>query len=86
MLERLEASIAKDKEQGLLTPLQEAQYAVQIDWLRKGEVPGLETLLMSKGYIAPEAGKSYFLLMTGVQVCGSACGWRRILLALIALP
>ncbi|KDQ18213.1 hypothetical protein BOTBODRAFT_128303 [Botryobasidium botryosum FD-172 SS1] len=65
MLERLEAAIDKDKREGLLTPLQEAQYAIQLDLLRKGEVPSLETFVMSRGYIAPEQGKSYYVLMSG---------------------
>ncbi|KAF7972027.1 hypothetical protein HWV62_19243 [Athelia sp. TMB] len=63
ILARLEAAIA----QGELTPLQKEQYRVQVELLKKGEVPALETLLMSKGFIAPEAGKSYFILMTGLQ-------------------
>jgi len=42
------------------------QYKIQ-EWLRKAEVPTLETLLMSKGIVAPADGASYFFLMTGLQ-------------------
>ena len=44
------------------------QYKIQMEWLRKAEVPTLETLLMSKGIVAPADGASYFFLMTGLQV------------------
>jgi len=39
-----------------------------MEWLRKAEVPTLETLPMSKGIVAPADGASYFFLMTGLQV------------------
>jgi hypothetical protein len=68
MLEKLEDSFSKCEEQGLLTPLQTMQYKIQTEWLRKAEVPTLETLLMSKGVVAPADGESYFFLLTGLQV------------------
>jgi hypothetical protein len=68
MLDKLEVSIDNDKQQDLITPLQAVQYKIQMEWLRKAEVPTLETLLMSKGIVAPADGASYFFLMTGLQV------------------
>jgi len=41
MLAKLEVSIDKEKQQGLVTPLQAVQYKIQMEWLRKAEMPTL---------------------------------------------
>lgn len=64
-LERLEESI----KNGQLTPLQKAQYEIQIAWMKAGEVPDMEVVLFSKGLVMTEPDKSYFVVMAGIQVC-----------------
>ncbi|KAJ7764867.1 alcohol oxidase [Mycena metata] len=50
-----------------LTPIQRVQYELQREWLAKGRVPMTETIMMSRGLIAPQPGRSYLTLLTGVQ-------------------
>jgi len=62
----LEETIAKERDS--LSPLQKAQYEIQLDWLRKGEVPQVESVLFSMAVVQAEEGKSYFTILMGVQV------------------
>jgi hypothetical protein len=52
----------------LLSSLQKAQHEIQLDWLRKGEVPQVESIVLSMVIIQGEEGKSYFTILMGVQV------------------
>ncbi|KAF8874567.1 GMC oxidoreductase-domain-containing protein [Gymnopilus junonius] len=67
-MKSLKDSISAAKESNSLTPLQIEQYQVQLKWLEKNPVPNLETMIFSKGLVAPVAGRSYFVMLTGVQV------------------
>ena len=74
----LKFRIAGAKAKSELTPLQEAQYAIQICWLeeqkgidvqvlREGlHPPDLETIFFSKGIATPREGDSYFVMLTGI--------------------
>lgn len=65
MMQALEETL---KERSSLSPLQKAQYEIQLDWLRKGETPQVLTVMASMGVINPEQGKSYFTMVSSVQV------------------
>jgi len=67
ILDALKQSISKSKELGELTPLQEKQYEIQLDWLSKNSVPNLETIVFSKALAMPEQGRSYFAMLVGNQ-------------------
>ncbi len=49
-----------------LTPLQQAQYKIQLDWLATGDVPQTEFILFSKGFAA-QTDQSYFSMLSGIQ-------------------
>ena len=66
MIQALEETIALERDS--LSPLQKAQYEIQLDWLRKGETPQVLFVMMSMGVINPEQGKSYFTMVSSVQV------------------
>lgn len=51
-----------------LTPIQKLQYKIQRDWIVKGTVPMTESIMFSRGLIAPQAGQSYLTLLNGAQV------------------
>ncbi|KAJ7146033.1 alcohol oxidase [Mycena epipterygia] len=50
-----------------LTPIQKLQYKIQRDWIVKGTVPMTESIMFSRGLIAPQAGQSYLTLLSGAQ-------------------
>jgi len=66
MMQALEETLTKERDS--LSPLQKAQYEIQLDWLRKGETPQVLTVMASMGVINPEQGKSYFTMVSSVQV------------------
>lgn len=66
MIQALEETIAKELDS--LSPLQKAQYEIQLDWLRKGEVPQVESVVFSMAVVQAEEGQSYFTILMGVQV------------------
>lgn len=68
LLEALEISISDKKARGQLTPLQEAQYGVQLTWLKDDSIADTETVVFTKGIVEPEMDKSYFVMATGMQV------------------
>ncbi|KIM78169.1 GMC oxidoreductase [Piloderma croceum F 1598] len=65
MVQALEETLKKERDS--LSPLQKAQYEIQLDWLRKGETPQVLTVMASMGVINPEQGKSYFTMLSSVQ-------------------
>src|ERR1700733_6834142 len=65
MIQALEETIVKERES--LSPLQKAQYKIQLDWLRKCEVPQVESVVFSMAVAQAEEGKSYFTILMGVQ-------------------
>jgi hypothetical protein len=65
MIQALEETITKERDS--LSPLQRAQYAIQLDWLRRGETSQVIAML-SLGVINPEEGKSYFNMVSTLQV------------------
>jgi len=68
MIQSLEETITKKRDS--LSPLQSAQYEIQLDWLRKGETPQVLIAMLSLGIINPEEGKSYFNMVATIQVWG----------------
>lgn len=67
-VEALQKAIAQQQSQGLLSPLQAQQYAIQLEWIQTGKAPQLEYILFSNGLINPEPGNSYFCVASGLQV------------------
>ncbi|KAF8874570.1 hypothetical protein CPB84DRAFT_1797366 [Gymnopilus junonius] len=67
LIKILKDLISAAKQSNTLTPLQIEQYHVQLRWLEKERVPDLETIIFSKGIVAPEPGRSYFGMLTGIQ-------------------
>ncbi|KIM85542.1 GMC oxidoreductase [Piloderma croceum F 1598] len=65
MIQALEETITKERDS--LSSLQKAQYEIQLDWLRKGEVPQVESVVFSVAVVQAEEGKSYFTILMGVQ-------------------
>ncbi|KAF8643365.1 hypothetical protein AX16_009093 [Volvariella volvacea WC 439] len=53
-------------DRSTLTPLQQRQWDLQLQWLTSGSVPQVEQILFSKGFIA-EDGVSYFSVLSGIQ-------------------
>jgi hypothetical protein len=60
--------LERSSKKGDLTPLQKAQYDIQLAWLKEGKVPDLEIGLFSRGFVMPEPDKTYFVVMAGIQV------------------
>ncbi|KIM78152.1 GMC oxidoreductase [Piloderma croceum F 1598] len=65
MIQALEETITKERDS--LSPLQRAQYEIQLDWLRRGETPQVLIAMLSLGVINPEEGKSYFNMVSTLQ-------------------
>ncbi|KAH7914160.1 alcohol oxidase [Hygrophoropsis aurantiaca] len=63
LIGKLEDAIGEET----LPPLQEAQYKIQLDWLKKGGVPDFESLLFSHGVGKPDPHRNYFILLSGIQ-------------------
>lgn len=51
------------------SPIQAAQYAIQRDWLISGDVPQIELIMWSRGFINPVANESYITVLAGGLVC-----------------
>ncbi|PPR05909.1 hypothetical protein CVT26_008801 [Gymnopilus dilepis] len=66
-LDSLHRWFAEARDKNELSPLQIAQYQIQSKWLEENSTPNLETIVFSKGVIAPEEGKAYFTMLTGLQ-------------------
>lgn len=66
-LEELRKTITSKNESDGLTPLQAAQYSLQLDWLSSGDCGTIETLFLARGVVNPLPGSSYFLMLTGLQ-------------------
>ena len=57
-----------------LSGLQRQQYALQREWFAQGNVPAVELILWSKGFLNVEQGESYAVMLGGLMV--SDCRYR----------
>jgi hypothetical protein len=51
-----------------LTPLQRAQFKIQLKWLKDGSVPGAEIIVQSNGLINPANNTNYLSMISGLMV------------------
>jgi hypothetical protein len=51
-----------------LTPLQRAQYAIQLQWLQNGSVPQAEIIAQSMGLANPADNTNYLSMISGLMV------------------
>ncbi|KAJ7223140.1 alcohol oxidase [Mycena pura] len=59
------AAFDKVASSATLTPIQKLQYKTQRQWILSETVPVSEVIMLSRGLIAPEAGKSYITTLAG---------------------
>lgn len=74
LLQDLEEALTRKE----LTPLQRAQYSIQLKWLQGGLVPETEIITQSSGLIAPAPNTNYLSMISGLMV-------RRLFLHCVAI-